>query len=532
MQLWRYGYNALGEIDLTTSEPVLDENGQQMTVSVSADSDRTFIFDNLPKYDFENNQPVREISYFVSEILDDSVAGYYTTSISPVADDPLGIANHFEITNTLTGLPIFLEVNKQDADFGNAALPGVNFVLTSAETQNITPFAMSFASPLITPLADIGTTYLRSDENGQLRRLSPNTLAGTIVTGDEGLVELDYDNNYQLLKLGAVGLFPDFAQISQWNIHTPTVTDAINHVADNGWEISADNLVSTPDEAILAADELEDNVVAPALGRRALIRTSNVLLSQRNPYVLSFDVASNVTHGFSIEKVDADTNQPMDTQFRLRWVQSYADGSQFATMSSLDLSHLDLRGTGEQAAEYDVDATTGATLSTIDGEKTINNMTRGNLYIISEPTPPTGYQKSDTIIVAYMDQAAAMFPNGRVQIRLARRSADNPNVLVFDDMNNFPEYRGWTADGRGIRFANFKIGETPTPDPESGTGDKTPQPDMTANREQTNINHNLRGNGYSYLPYTGSTTSMLALIGFATICLIGLWQFNQKRKGR
>ncbi|MGF2025176.1 hypothetical protein, partial [Enterococcus casseliflavus] len=80
--------------------------------------------------------------------------------------------------------------------------------------------------------------------------------------------ELDYESNYQLLKLGAVGLFPSFDQISQWSIHTPTVSDAINHIADNDWQIAADSLVSTPDHLILATDEQEDVVAAPAMGRR------------------------------------------------------------------------------------------------------------------------------------------------------------------------------------------------------------------------------------------------------------------------
>ncbi|WP_205271947.1 Cna B-type domain-containing protein [Lactococcus taiwanensis] len=523
VQLWRYGYNALGEIDLSTAEPVLDQAGQQLSAEVSASTDWAFNFDNLPKYDFDEltDRPVREISYFVSELLEESVASSYETTIAPVSDSLFGngIANHFAITNTLTGLPIFLEVNKQDADFGNAALPGVNFVLTSTETQPLMPFALSFASPLLNPLADSGTTYLRSDANGQLRRLAPNTLTGAIVTGDAGLVELDYESNYQLLKLGAVGLFPSFDQISQWSIHTPTVSDAINHIADNDWQIAADSLVSTPDHLILATDEQEDVVAAPAMGRRALIRTSKINLAQLNPYVLSFDIASNVTHGFSIEKVDADTNQKMDTQFRLRWVERWDDGGNFATMSQLDLTSLNLRGTGEQASEYNVDATTGAPLSTIEGEKTINNMSRGNLYIISEPTPPAGYQKSDTMIVAYMDQAAALSADGRVQIRLARRSVDHPNVLVFDDVNNFPEYRGWTPDGRGIRFANFKIGQSPVPESEKRLSGGALPPDSS-------------GAKIGRLPRLNSTLEVvLALLGFVLLITLpskGYWRKKLK----
>lgn len=469
--LWRYDYDSLGNIDFGSQLPVLDENGNQVYRVLSEENQWTFMIDGLAKYEADAGNS-RELEYFVTEVLDEAVAPLYESSIHVTPQNPLDplSPSHFEITNVLVGPELLLEVNKLDADFTTAdrarrsALDGVNFLLT--QTSALIPFDWNVITldrailplrlpALILPFDETLSIPLRSGSDGQLRRILAD---GSVDETENGMVELAYDTTYQLRKLDSVGHFPVFDGISTWEIKTPTLVEAINHIENDAFTLEAEQIVATPDQEISDAEVVSGHHPAvPELGRRALIRTEKIGLEARNPYVISFDILSNVTHPLTIEKIDGSSGQLMDTQFRLRWVEQYDDQGQFDTMSSLDIDALHLSGTQEDGLTNDaIDIATGATLSTVNGSKTMNNMGRGNLYIISENNPPSGYQVTDAVIVAYMDEAQGKNAEASViHVRMARRSDQNPNLLIFDALEHFPEYQGSTENG--IRFANFKI---------------------------------------------------------------------------
>lgn len=246
------------------------------------------------------------------------------------------------------------------------------------------------------------------------------------------------------------------------------------------------------------------------------------MVNEISAYTISFEIHSNVTHSFTIEKVDGTDNSPMDTQFSLRWVEKFNPEQDFSSLKSLDIGALELSGNDiSSASAQPIDATTGATLSTIKGTKTLDHMGRGNLYIISEETPPEGYQNTNTVIVAYMDKAQGYGDSATIHIRLARQSENNPQILEFGDLEDFVEYKGGVQNGLGIVFANYKEG-------------KIPETDNTDNSSKTNTNNTTTGNKSDTsnkktinLPTLGSVG-----VGVGGIILIALGYILNKRRNK
>ncbi|QDK71156.1 vWA domain-containing protein [Lactococcus protaetiae] len=424
--------------------------------------------------------------------------------------------------------PLYLDVTKRDADF-TSPLAGVTFELTkvgriNGEDGN----AGEATSPLrlfrlFDSVALDSTVLLKSNDSG---RLSPLDDDGNLIENADP-IELDYDTEYQLFKKDAVGLFPNFGELSQWTIKTPTAAKVQEHAnVNSAITISGDDLIETPDEAI------SGSVVHPPspVGYVSLITTQNADFkpivnlesstraalkmardNEVSAYVISFEVHSNITHPFTIEKVDARNNTPMDTQFILRWVQRFVPTTDFDSLKTLNLEDLELSGGEDEDSDAVVDVSTGATLSTVNGSKTLNHMSRGNLYIISEDTPPAGYQPTNTVIVAYMDEAQGYSDVADIHIRLARRSANNPNLLEFGALEEFPEYRGTLDDKIGLVFANFELGE-----PNNGNGDNG------GNDED------VKDEGSSKLPSLGVVSAGIAGIG--TLVLIAAYLMKKYLK--
>lgn len=370
--------------------------------------------------------------------------------------------------------PLYLEVEKIDNDF-SSPLSGVTFELRRTESGNVEAEEKESLLPKFQQLFSDNTNsdvlLLQSNIEGKLAILDTE---GNLVEGSVP-VTLDYDTQYKLTKKDSVGLFPDFSDMAEWTLTTPNMDDLKIHEEDNGIEIKGEDLLVTPDDSILGAASQP----ATALGVVPLIKTENpdfqLLEDQENQiktsrmfsdwqeelsaYVISFEIHSNVTHSFTIEKIDGSDSTPMDTQFSLRWVEKYTPSQEFSSLESLDISSLKLSGNDiSSASETPIDATAGATLSTIKGSKTLDHMARGNLYIISEETPPTGYQKTNTVIVAYMDKEQGYAEAASIHIRLARRSEANPDLLEFGNLEDFVEYKGSVGDELGIVFANYKEG--------------------------------------------------------------------------
>ena len=150
----------------------------------------------------------------------------------------------------------------------------------------------------------------------------------------------------------------------------------------------------------------------------------------------------------------------MDTQFALKWVEKFEPTQDFDSLECLNLDTLDLSGNDiSTSSKTSIDAKAGATLSTEKGSRTLDHMARGNLYIISEEEVPAGYQKTNTVIVAYMDKAQGYADKATIHIRLAKRSATHPEILEFGSLEDFKEYKGDLEDEIGIVFANYKIAE-------------------------------------------------------------------------
>lgn len=434
--------------------------------------------------------------------------------------------------------PLYLEVEKIDDDF-TSPLAGVTFELTSmgrVKDAKATERSSSMftATTLFDNSFDTETLLLQSNEDGKLSMLDSN---GNIVP-DAKPISLDYDTKYSLVKKSTVGLFPDFGETAQWLITTPNMNSLKEHEEDNNIQITGEELVETPDEAISQTIEKP----ATALGIVSLIKTENPefksvstidskskrsrdesdVVNETLAYTISFEIHSNVTHSFTIEKVDGTDNFSMDTQFSLRWVEKFNPEQDFSSLKSLDIGALELSGNDiSSASAQPIDATTGATLSTIKGTKTLDHMGRGNLYIISEETPPEGYQNTNTVIVAYMDKAQGYGDSATIHIRLARRSENNPQILEFGDLEDFVEYKGGVQNGLGIVFANYKEG-------------KIPETDNNDNSSKTNTNNTAIGNNSD--TYNKKTINLPTLgsvgVGVGGIILITLGYTLNKRKNK
>ncbi|GBG96125.1 Cna B-type domain-containing protein [Lactococcus termiticola] len=486
LQLWRSD----DPDSLLGGEQVLNEAGEPVVITTVNDAYQI----TVPKRDATGNL----IHYFVleAEVPDGYQTPTYDRHYVTTPGDALGTASELviDVTNSIIDLPIYLDVTKMDADF-SSPMSGVNFRIeelgswqeASEADENeadeggadIIPLFASFATPFPEALEDSQILGIyTSGEDGRLVEPSDNP------DEPDRLIELDFGKSYKVTKLNQVGQFAYFGGIGEWTVNTPTLEQALSHHANQlDLEESIDGnrqLVEKPDEAIQAEAALRDVLVAPLLGHLPLVQTSGVdfrstltasprlantgpVVDPDDAFVISFNVESNAVHPFSIQKVDGTTNQPMDAQFRLRWVEHYTPptGIRFDALTSIDVNQLHLSGEGEDAEALGIDATTGATLSTgqrgeATGMKTLNHMARGNLYIISENQAPTGYQRTNTAIVAYMDQEQGYADNLSIHIRLAR--LEN-NVLTFGNNRDFPEYRGTIDGAQGIRFANFRVDE-------------------------------------------------------------------------
>lgn len=436
--------------------------------------------------------------------------------------------------------PLYLEVEKVDSDF-SSPLSGVTFELRRTESVNVEAEEEESLLPkfeeLFSDNSNSDVVVLRSNTDGKLAILdNEGNLPEQSVP-----VTLDYDTQYKLTKKDSVGLFPDFSDMAEWTLTTPTMDELKIHEEDNGIEIKGEDLLVTPDDIIL------ENISQPATtsGIVSLIKTENpdfqlvedqgnqIKLSRTysdsqeelSAYVISFEIHSNVTHSFTIEKIDGSESTPMDTQFSLRWVEKFTPSQEFASLESLDTSSLNFSGNDTSSTSgTPVDATTGATLSTVKGSKTLDHMARGNLYIISEDTPPTGYQKTNTVIVAYMDKEQGYAEAASVHIRLARRSESNPDVLEFGNLEDFVEYKGGLDNGLGIVFANYKEGVTPDKNNDNDTSESSSSGSTSTedNNETTEDSNKI----YANLPKLGAIG-----IGVGGIVLIIIaYLLNKRRK--
>lgn len=373
--------------------------------------------------------------------------------------------------------PLQLEVDKIDDDFASP-LAGVSFELTrlgrkSTDSETVKSIN-SFDRILKTFNNDFTgeTIALKSNSDGKLTVIDNenNTQEST------SPISLDYDTQYKLVKKSSIGLFPNFGETSQWIITTPNMDELKEHEEDNNIEIDGGDLLETPDESILESI----NQTPSTLGVVSLIKTKNPefkalespdsqvekvksdssFQEKISAYLISFEIHSNITHSFTIKKVDGESNRPMDTQFALRWVEKFEPTQDFDSLERLNLDTLDLSGNDiSTSSKTSIDAKAGATLSTEKGSRTLDHMARGNLYIISEEEVPTGYQKTNTVIVAYMDKAQGYADKATIHIRLAKRSATHPEILEFGSLEYFKEYKGDLEDELGIVFANYKITE-------------------------------------------------------------------------
>ena len=425
--------------------------------------------------------------------------------------------------------PLYLEVEKVDDDF-TSPLSGVTFELTRLgrateneesvdEKENLNSIVKFFDKNITNE-----TIALQSNSDGKLTLLD----AGGNIQENAAPISLDYDSKYQLVKKNSIGLFPDFGETSQWTITTPNMDDIQEHEEDNNIQIKGEDLLITPDESIR-----ETIIQTPtALGIVSLIKTHNpefksleslesqakrtripTLSEETSAYVISFEIRSNVTHSFTIEKVDGADNQPLDTQFSLRWVEKFETSQDFATLESLDLNSLELSGNdiSSSLSNVPIDVRVGATLSTEKGSKTLEHMGRGNLYIISEENTPEGYQKTNTVIVAYMDKEQAYADKAAIHIRLARRSVTNPELLEFGNLEDFKEYKGGLDNKLGIVFANYKTNDIE--DVEDAEAEKEVTDNSLEDKEEKD-----KSNSNSKLPALGATA--IGGIGL-TIVLLG-----------